>query len=137
MTEFAAFLVRQGVATPGQVLEALDRQSRRKPPIGQVAMRTHLLDTAQVFQILTYQVHHPSRFGEAAIALGLLTQPEVDALLREQHKRTPTLEALLVEAGVLDHEHALALRAQFDGPPTIVRLPRPSARPSGTRRTAQ
>ena len=115
MNDFGSFLVERGAATRGQVLAARDAQKRTRPPIGRVALKARVLESAQVFGILAYQARNPSvRFGEAAIALGALDRHQVEELLRAQRAQTAPLEDLLIKAGVLDEATARALRRAFE-----------------------
>jgi len=133
MRDFARYIVASGAATDDQVAVALERQRAQRPTIGRVALNQGLLDGAQIFTILAFQTRNPTmRFGEAAIALGMLSPRHIEELLSEQRTRTPPLEELLVRAGALDEATARSLRASYDGEPTEI-APRSVPRPSGTR----
>ncbi len=131
MTDFATFLLERRVVSHGDVLLAVERQMRSRPTIGRLACELRMLTAAQVFTVLAHQAREPQlRFGEAAIAIGLLKRTEVDDILLEQRRRTPRLDKFLVDAGVLDPATALELRAEYDNAhPSTTRLravPRPA-----------
>ena len=94
-------LVSQGVATPEQVVEALDRQRRTRVPLGRIARGIHMLTARQLCTVLARQSDEPSlRLGEIAVQLGYLSQSEVSYLLGLQQERMSSLEAELIGLGV-------------------------------------
>jgi hypothetical protein len=133
MRDFARYIIATGAATEAQVDAALDRQRALRPPIGRVALNKGLLDSSQIFSILAYQARNPTmRFGEAAIALGMLAPRHIEELLWDQRVRTMPVEDLLVRAGVMDEPTARGLRASFDEDAPVASVPRPH--PSGSLR---
>jgi hypothetical protein len=117
MSQFGTFLVQKGLATPEQVLEALNRQKARQRPIGAVAIERNLLTREQVFETLNQQVHRRKRFGELVVELGLghLTDQDIEHLLAVQKEERPALGSILVEMGVLDFEAMTNALHQFLG----------------------
>jgi len=100
-TLFGTHLVRQGVITPEDLLEALDEQRRARPPFGRVAVVARLLSVKQVTQILDTQASDPRPFGDLAIDLGMLDVEGVARVLYLQHRSTPRLGEILVRRGCL------------------------------------
>jgi hypothetical protein len=101
--DFVFFLHRQGRLTADAALDALEAWSRARTPLGRLAVERGLLKVPDVMRVLDHQAsERPSpRFGEAAVALGLLEADEVDQLLRAQQEALPPLERHLVRQGTL------------------------------------
>ncbi len=115
MTDFADFLIARGAASQADVLAAIDVQRRSRAPIGRLALQARILDIGQVFAILAHQARHaPIRFGEAAVALGVLHREQVDELLRMQRTQTTPLEDFLVKTGALDEATAREMRRVYE-----------------------
>jgi hypothetical protein len=104
--QFGLFLVRQGRATPEQVIDALDRQTARQQPIGRVAYDESILTADQIIKVLGEQTHEleasRKRFGEIAVDHGYLNDTQVGQLLSAQRDGRPLLGDILVQMGVLD-----------------------------------
>ncbi len=133
MRDFARYIISSGAATEAQVAAAVAKQSALRPTIGRIALTKGLLDSAQIFTVLAYQARNPTmRFGEAAIALGMLAPRHIEELLWEQRVRTKPIEDLLVHAKAFDADTARALRTSFNDEAPVMSVPRPH--PSGTRR---
>lgn len=131
MRDFARYIVETGAATEIEVAVAIERQRSLRPTIGRIALTKGVLTGAQIFTILAYQARNPTmRFGEAAIALGMLAPRHVEELLWEQRVKTVPIEELLVKAGVMDQDTAEALRDSFDEDAPVASVPRPSPRPA-------
>lgn len=60
------------------------QQMNAEVAIGQIIHQANKLTTDQVEEVLTYQRSHDVRFGEAAIALGLLQSDDVNWALAQQ-----------------------------------------------------
>ena len=104
MNLFGVFLVDQGLATPGLIVEALDRQRIIKRPIAAIAREQQVLDMEQIFQILNRQIASGKKFGETAISYGYLTEDDVDRFLSIQKGEVPHLGEILVDMGVIGPE---------------------------------
>jgi len=103
---FGVYLVEKGLATPGDIVKALDRQRELQEPLGSLALSNHFLSMKQVFTILNTQAATGQRFGDIALELGYLTRPQLQELLDQQNRKRPMLGQLLVEMGVLE-EHIM------------------------------
>ena len=99
--QFEAFLVKEGLVSPEDIVKAMDRQRELAQPIGKIALSNRMLTVGQVFEILSRQADEDSKFGEAAVMLGFLTKPQVEALLRIQREVRPQIGALLIEMGAI------------------------------------
>jgi hypothetical protein len=101
--QFGIYLVRKGLISPGQFVDAVERQLRSRPLIGQIALQTRACSTAQVSRILGAQAESESHesFGMIAIRLGYLDKAQLSHLLDLQNERQPRLADILVEMGLL------------------------------------
>lgn len=119
---FGGHLLKRGLVTVDQLIDALNYQKISRPLIGQIALQERLLTVKQVFETLNHLKGSEWRFGDAAVLLGFLTPDAVDCLLRLQRERTLTLGQILVKQGILEQtiletEHA-AYQASLNGAKT-------------------
>lgn len=116
---FGIYLVNQGLATPDDIVRALDRQRELQAPLGTTALRHRYLTMKQVFATLNRQAETGRRFGDIAVELGFLTRDQLQELLIMQALDRPKLGQLLVEMGVFDeitmqsHHEDYARQLQF------------------------
>ena len=101
---FGAFLVREGLASPSDIVQALDEQHQRSVPLGKLGLRSGKLTIKQVWRILDVQARKGGLFGDIAVGEGFMTADERDLLLARQSRIRPKLGELLVERGVLSRE---------------------------------
>lgn len=115
MSRFGAFLVERGLATPEQVLEALNLQKARQRPIGEIAVEQNVLTKAEVFETLNRQMESRKRFGELVLEMGLghVGEQDIEKLLAVQRQERPALGSILVEMGILDIEAMTGALEQF------------------------
>lgn len=100
---FGIYMMRRGVLSAEQLIEALDEQMSLQPPMGQLAIEEGVLSVREVFAVLRTQADTANgRFGDAAMQLGLLDRGQVANLLMLQADRIPPLSDLLVSIGTLD-----------------------------------
>ena len=78
---FGQWLIRHGLITPEQLLAALDLQLETNKELGAFAVDLKVLTKKQADDINVKQRRTDGRFGEIAIAEGLLTAKQVDRLL--------------------------------------------------------
>lgn len=98
-------LIRRGVITADEYVEALLRRENERPRMGQVAIEEGLLTARQVLDILAQQYAHPGRrFGEIAIEIGELTEAQVEDLLLAQEGRQRPVFDHLIEMGCVTRE---------------------------------
>ncbi len=99
---FGEYLVLRRLLTPRAVLQVLKNQARSRPHMGELAVHRGWLTWGQVLGIVSLGEQVKLRFGEAALREGLMTQEQIDELLREQEAATPALADCIVELGFLD-----------------------------------
>lgn len=112
---FGVYLVERGLATPSDIVRALDRQRQRQVPLGTLALRNRFLTMKQVFAVLNSQSENRRRFGDIARDLGYLTDDQLHVLLAQQASSRPMLGELLVDMGVLDERSMQAVHDAFKG----------------------
>jgi hypothetical protein len=107
VVELELSLVRSGLVSADDYVEALGRREEERPPLGQVAIEEGLLGVRQVLDVIrTQHVEPERRFGEVAIDKGYLTTSQVATLLMLQQERQRPVIDHLVELGRVSHEEA-------------------------------
>ncbi|MCA9245958.1 MAG: hypothetical protein KDA42_02555 [Planctomycetales bacterium] len=96
---FNVYLVRRGVISAVQLVDALEYQHRASIQLGSLAIERKRLTMHQVIRILDQQALDPRPFGELAIELGFLTETDLALLLKEQADNTPSLTQILIDLG--------------------------------------
>jgi hypothetical protein len=117
--DFLDFLVQRGHLAP-QRRDAIRQATRSaREPIGAIAFSHGLLNGEDVDLILSEQRGQHRPFGQIASELGMLTQAQVQSLVRIQHARTAlSLAEALCLAGVVPLDVSLAeLSAFLSAPP--------------------
>ena len=100
--QFGLYLKKKGVITAEQLVDALDEQHRNLSPLGQLAMEEGILSARDVFSVLRSQRGLPrERFGEVAVAIGMMRTPDLHRLLALQWTRKPPLGEVLVRRGII------------------------------------
>jgi hypothetical protein len=97
-------LVRRGLITATQFVDAVELQLNRRPRLGRLALETGKLTMKQVFAALEMQTSTDKPFGETVVGLGFITRYQLNSLLRLQRDRTPSLADCLIELGAIDRE---------------------------------
>lgn len=106
--ELELSLVRSGLVSADDYVEALGRREEERPPLGQVAIEEGLLGVRQVLEVIRSQHVDPDRlFGEVAIEKGFLTTQQVATLLMVQQQRQRPVIDHLVELGRVSYEQAV------------------------------
>ncbi len=100
--QFGVYLVRQGVISAEQFVDAVEQQLSQRLAFGELAFKTRMLSVHQLFAVLNDQVESNEAFGCIAVRLGYLSQDDVAKLLRLQIDVGPTLESTLVDIGAID-----------------------------------
>ena len=112
--EFAEYLVT--TARVGRErIETIPRDERRSTePLGRLAMLHGLLSGADVEEILRHRHIDDRLFGQTALRLGMMTQDQLDVLLRGQSIRA-CLELVedLALAGALEFKSGLEAITEF------------------------
>jgi hypothetical protein len=99
--QFGIYLVRHGVITSDQFVDALDRQLHGRVPIGELAIKRGYLTMHQVFDILDRQAEDGRLFGQIAVDAGYLTESVLNDLLHEQAEYVPSFRIVLAEMRIL------------------------------------
>lgn len=110
---FGTFLVEEGLATPVQIVNALDIQKKSTKSIGQIACEQKMLTPAQVLDIMNAKPEINKLFCETALLLGYLTNEQVEMLLTFQMKARQPIGAVLVTMGVLEQDSLEASLSKF------------------------
>ncbi|TWT95887.1 hypothetical protein Pla108_29640 [Botrimarina colliarenosi] len=111
--ELELSLVRSGVVSADDYVEALGRRDEERPPLGQVAIEEGLLGVRQVLDVIRTQHASPDRrFGEIAVEKGYLTADQVAQLLLVQQGRQRSVIQHLVELGSVSFEQAAEIARQ-------------------------
>lgn len=101
---FAMYLYRQGRVSATDILEAIERQTAERVPIGRLAMDLKMMTMKQVADVLRLQVDDDQPFGRLAVKQGFLSEQDVAVLLMEQSNRLKPLAKILVEIGAIDEK---------------------------------
>lgn len=105
--ELELSLVRSGLVSADDYVEALGRREEERLPLGQVAIEEGLLGVRQVLDVIRTQHGEPERrFGEVAVDKGYLTTSQVATLLMLQQERQRPVIDYLVELGRVSYEEA-------------------------------
>lgn len=97
-------LVRRGLISATQFVDAVELQLNRRPRLGRLALETGKLTMKQVFAALEDQTSNKKPFGETVVEMGFITRYQLNSLLRLQRDRTPSLGDCLLELGAIDRE---------------------------------
>ena len=112
--QFGLYLIKKGVITPHQFVVALDHQFHESRPLGELAVEAGLISRADVYRVLREQATTPDgRFGDAAIALGLLTVEQIEELILAQERYRRPIADILVSLGVMTETIAASELAAF------------------------
>jgi hypothetical protein len=99
--QFGIYLVRHGMITADQFVDALDRQLHGRVPIGELAIKRGYLTMHQVFDVLDRQAEDGRLFGQIAVDSGYLTESALNDLLHVQAEYVPSLRNVLAEMRIL------------------------------------
>jgi hypothetical protein len=98
------YLIDKGIITKEDLANALYEQKKNRIPLGQLALQTGMISPQQLFHLLSGQRKRgkdaPS-FGQFAIELGILTEKDIESLLKLQFQSGDLLGDVLVSIGVL------------------------------------
>jgi hypothetical protein len=101
---FGVHLVRKGILTEEQVMQALERQRGSTVSLGRLAFEHGYMDLDGVVAVLDRQRSEGGRFGELAVKMALLTEPQRDELLALQSRARLPLGQVLAEMGLVAPE---------------------------------
>ncbi len=107
---FVGLLVERGLASVEQARELLRECEKRRQPMGEVLLKQRKLSLRQVRHVLERQAETPDmRFGEIAVAEGMIGCEEVRQALTAQRTGTPHPAELLAEQHGDDPEYLRSL----------------------------
>jgi hypothetical protein len=98
---FGSFLVDRGVVKAAHIAEAIDRQQRARPSLGQLAVGLGRVSREAVDEVLA-SLHPDQKLGEALVERGLLNETQLRQLLILQKRDSEPIGSILVKMGVLD-----------------------------------
>lgn len=111
--KFADYLIENEVVTRRDYSKAVRLAESINLPIGSMAYQRGLLSYPQIAKIIDYQIDHDILFGEAVVALGLLTQEQVDELLELQRQMQVSEYDVLTATTGLTQERIRSEYKQF------------------------
>jgi hypothetical protein len=98
---FGTFLVDRGVADPGHIREAIDRQHQSRPSLGAIAVALGRISRDAIDETLA-RLRPGQRIGEALVERGLMNDSQIRQLLLLQKRDSEPLGSILVKMGVID-----------------------------------
>ena len=101
---FGQYLIRKGFVKQQNIDEALMLQEILHESLGAVALAHDLISFKDVERILEDMDRHGSIFSERAVALGILTQEQVDDIKRRYPEKRIYIGQLLVATGNLTRQ---------------------------------
>jgi hypothetical protein len=99
--DLGVYLVRRGVITADQYVDACEQQLDSRRKLGELALTSHKLSMKQVMEILEDQIESPLPFGQLAVKKGFLTESQLLELLGMQTDTCPSITDVLVDQKVL------------------------------------
>lgn len=110
---FATYLVKRGLVSPAEFVEALERELYSRPPLGRIALLERKITMRQLFSILKDQSDSHQPFGKIAVDLGFMSEEDLGNLLLKQANCKPDMIDFLVEMGVIDQATLAAEKEAF------------------------
>jgi proline dehydrogenase len=95
-----------------QLQWAMAERQRKRPAIGELALKGRRLTMSQVFRILEEQAIKGEMFGTIAIRKEYLEQSDLSELLHEQLTATPSLIDILLSINLISTSDAQRLAEQ-------------------------
>ena len=113
--KFGEYLIKRGVIDASTLVEALHRQSKNNViNIGETAVRNKALTPEQFLDILSVNETIDERFEDIALLLNYLTQDEIDDLRAKQEKEQQFIGEILVALGKLTQPQLEQLLQEFN-----------------------
>ncbi len=101
---FGEYLIQRGLMTEEDLHKALDIQTSERTPLGQLAVEQSFLNRKDLFRVLNEQrktKEKSKRFGDVAVELGIMTEKQLNELLKIQAENRKLIGAILVSTGVI------------------------------------
>ncbi|MBN2707162.1 MAG: hypothetical protein JXR89_12085 [Deltaproteobacteria bacterium] len=95
------FLYYRGYISYQDLARALVWQRSQRPRLGEISRRWGRLSEEEIKVVLRCRDQSAGRFGEKAVALGLLNRFQVDTMIHYQRRRQRPLGRFFVEQGLL------------------------------------
>ena len=111
---FGQYLIEQGEIDAEQVRAALDMMDRENRSLGELATDEGILTAQDADKVNAEQRHRDCPFGGLAIEMGLLSEGQVDHLVRLQERTRLRIGQALVRLGSLENERLAELLASYD-----------------------
>jgi hypothetical protein len=111
--DFGVYLVRRGLITADDYVDAHEVQSVARRRLGELALSSRKLTMRQVLAILDAQLDTARPFGQLAVDKGYLTHEQVMELLGLQTELCPSISDILIERMILDEETLRKEARQF------------------------
>ncbi len=115
-------LVESNVATPEQINQAVDAQSRmRSQKLGDILLTRQVVTAEQLLKAIEQQSTMPMvRIGEALTAMGMITDAQLqDALQQQERDRGVPLGELLIKMGLVSRDDLQTALARKMGYPLV------------------
>jgi len=117
---FGLFLIHMHGFNQEDIEQALSTQKKHRSPIGQIALKSHLLSLKEVMEVLKIQADSigvplcsSKMFGDIAVEYGFLRKANLQILLNMQSSQQPKLGEVLIDAGVLSPARRDQLLSEF------------------------
>jgi len=101
---FGNFLLRKGVVTPDQLIDAIKASAETHVKLGTLCIHSGMMTSQEVEKVYIEQTHADKRFGEIAVEMGYLTAGQLEELMENQGPNYLLLAQELIEQGVFTHE---------------------------------
>lgn len=111
--QFGTYLVRNGIISANQFVEAEELRQESRLPIGELALHLGKLPLSQFNQVVRHQARTCLSFGESVMQLGYLGERDLADLLKLQADRAKKLDDILIESGAVSRGEIIAARQKF------------------------
>lgn len=121
---FGEFLVYRGFCEWNEVMAALTGQRQKRPRLGKIGCDFGWITTQDIFTIF-HHLRPGARFGETAVRIGLLTQQQLERLLRHQMIRQPKIGQVFLQNNLLSQKQLQEMLWHLSKHNFLVRSPQP------------
>lgn len=111
---FGQYLIEQGVIDADQVRAALDLMDSENRSLGELATAEGILTTQDADKVNAEQRHRDCPFGALAIEMGLVSESQIDHLVRLQERSRLRIGQALVRLGSLENERLAELLETYE-----------------------
>jgi hypothetical protein len=110
---FGEYLLSRKLATREQISRALEFQRSYTRPMGKLARELGYISRRENVQILLDNIKSEKRYGDIAVARGVLTRQQVDHLVEIQKRDSVMIGNILVDDLVLTKRQLLEALRNF------------------------